>query len=117
VTKSTVLGTGRVITWDVLEKRQAEHAVEEARKAEKEAKKAARQAKKITNVTVRKETTKGKAKRSRKRKSTASEATDTTEPKAKVVRRREKQVAGTYHGIDALELDTQVQDVGVLQES
>jgi hypothetical protein len=33
VTKSTVLGTARVVTWNVLEKARAEHAVKEAKKA------------------------------------------------------------------------------------
>jgi len=117
VTKSTVLKTAKVMTWDVLEKARAEHAVKEASKAEKKAKKAARQAKKVTSITIYSETTIGRAKRGWKRKSTASEAADITEPKAKVVRRREEQVADAYRKIYALELDTQVQDVRVLPES
>ncbi|KAF1967812.1 hypothetical protein BU23DRAFT_515577 [Bimuria novae-zelandiae CBS 107.79] len=114
-TKSTILGTAKVMTWDDLEKARGEHAIKETRKAEKEAKKAVRQAKKVANATVQAEATASETKCGRKRKSAALEAV-TPEPSAKMVRRREGQVAEADQGVVALKPKALVLDVEVLTE-
>ena len=93
-TKSEILGTTRVMSYEDLEKvraeRAAKEAAKEAKKAEKEAKKAAKEAKKVASATTAvEEATAGKGKRVRKRKS-PTEA-DTPEPKAKVARMSDTQ--------------------------
>lgn len=65
-TKSTILGTAKVMTWDDLEKARAEHAAKEAKKAETKAKAAKKAAKEVKNI---EEATVGKTKRGRKWKS------------------------------------------------
>jgi hypothetical protein len=96
-TKSEILGTARVMSYEDLEKIRAERAVKEAaketKKAEKEAKKTKREANKVASATTEAdEATAGKTKRGRKRKSVASGA-DAAEIKAKVTLSSETQVA------------------------
>ncbi|KAK3063212.1 hypothetical protein LTS18_002186, partial [Coniosporium uncinatum] len=80
-TKSDVLGTAKVMSYEDLEKVKAERAaketVKEVKKAEKEAKKAGKEAKKAAKEA--KEATVSKSTRGRKRKSRA----DAPEPQAK----------------------------------
>jgi hypothetical protein len=73
-TKSEILGTARVMSYEDLEKARAERAAKEAakeaKKAEKKANKAAKEAKKVASATPEaEEATAAKGKRGRKRKS------------------------------------------------
>ena len=87
-TKSGILGTARVMSYEDLEKareeRAAKEAEKEAKKAEKEAKKAAKEAEQAAS---------GKSRRGRKRKSPPEG--DAAQPKAKTARVSDTQVADT----------------------
>jgi hypothetical protein len=84
-TRSEVIGTARVMSYEDLEKARAERAAKraatEAKKAEKQAKKAVKEAQKSAAATpAAEEAEAGKRKRGRKRKTAPSEA-DTAGPK------------------------------------
>ena len=93
-TKSDVLGTAKVMSYEELEKAKAERAakgtVKEAKKAKREAKKAEKEAKGKKAEKEAEEATAGKSTRGQKRKSSAANA---REPQAKVARMRETQAA------------------------
>jgi hypothetical protein len=92
VTRSTIIGTARVMSFEDLEKARAERA---AKEAEKEAKKARQTSK--SNLTVE-ETTVGKVKRSRKRKDSAKE--DVPKPEAGTMGVSQAQVEGAGNASD-----------------
>ncbi|KAK6431231.1 hypothetical protein LTR95_012610 [Oleoguttula sp. CCFEE 5521] len=85
-TKSTIIGTARVITFQDLEKARTERA---AKEAEKEAKKA-KQTSKVASIVEK--TAAGKVNRDWKRKDNAKE--DVPEPEADVPRVSQIQVEG-----------------------
>ena len=94
-TKSGILGTARVMSYEDLEKareeRAAKEAEKEAKKAEKEAKKAEKEAKKAAKEAE--QAASGKSRRGRKRKSPPEG--DAAQPKAKTARVSDTQVADT----------------------
>ncbi|KAF2258633.1 hypothetical protein CC78DRAFT_621653 [Lojkania enalia] len=85
-TKSTILGTAKVMTYEDLTMARAEHVAKEARQAEikakKAAKKAAKQATNVASTPLQVEEGTASKKRGRKRKST--KGADALEPTAKV---------------------------------